>query len=115
MTARKERNRWKAAGTLLLLATIMMSMAYAWASAGKSADASMPANAANRPAVPGGSRQPLENGPAVSPGSPVTSAPSLPELLDPHWSPNVRANNDTTTYAQQEPSVAINPQNHLNI
>ncbi|MDQ6746943.1 MAG: glycoside hydrolase, partial [Candidatus Dormibacteraeota bacterium] len=37
-------------------------------------------------------------------------------LNDPHWSaPNARANTDNTPYAQQEPSIAVNPLNHLNV
>ncbi len=62
------------------------------------------------------SAQPLENGPAVKPAPPYKTAPSDQVTNDPHWrSPNVRANTDTTTYAQQEPAIAINPNNHLNI
>src|SRR5438093_1346466 len=60
--------------------------------------------------------QPLENGPAVKPAPPYTSPPSAHVTNDPHWrSPNVRANTDATTFAQQEPSIAVNPLNHLNV
>src|SRR3954471_1913737 len=47
----------------------------------------------------------------------VTTAPSkLQPQSDPVFSfPNTRANTDATTYAQQEPSLAVNPTNPLNI
>src|SRR5438270_9972617 len=46
---------------------------------------------------------------------PFTSAPSpynpLPRnpLSNPIFLPNTKANTDSTTYAQQEPSIAVNP------
>jgi len=115
MTARKNRNLWRFAGTLLLLTTLVASLAYAWSVAGGSADASVPTGTVHQPPLPGQLRQPLENGPAVPPPPHLTTNPSLPEALDPHWAANVRANTDTTTYAQQEPAVAVNPLNHLNV
>ncbi len=65
-----------------------------------------------RPALKGG---PLENGPAVVPVPLLTGPASRPHVNDPHWAANVRANTDATTYAQQEPAIAVNPLNHLNI
>src|SRR4051794_24798792 len=51
-----------------------------------------------------------------TPAPHFVTAPSARIENDPHWrSPNVRANTDSTTFAQQEPSIAINPNNHLNI
>jgi hypothetical protein len=41
-------------------------------------------------------------------------APYVP-LTDTIFAPNTRANIDSTTYAQQEPSIAVNPTNPLNI
>jgi hypothetical protein len=74
-----------------------------------------PAPAAQPPG-PGQPAQPLENGPATAPAPPHTTAPAARVANDPHWSaPNVRANTDPTTYAQQEPSVAVNPLNPLNV
>ncbi len=53
----------------------------------------------------------------VRTGAPAyTTAPSpLQPLSNPVFGPNTRANNDSTTYAQQEPSIAVNPLNPLNI
>ncbi|PZS02796.1 MAG: hypothetical protein DLM69_03680, partial [Candidatus Chloroheliales bacterium] len=52
----------------------------------------------------------------VKPAPYYATAPSKRVATDPHWTaPNVRVNNDTTTYAQQEPAVAVNPLNHLNV
>src|SRR5437868_14651040 len=68
------------------------------------------------PAHTPGPAQPLENGPAVKPPPLYTTPPSDRVENDPHWrSPNVRANTDSTTFAQQEPSIALNPLNHLNV
>src|SRR4051812_8310699 len=68
------------------------------------------------PPGPGQPAQPLENGPATAPAPPFTTAPPARVLNDPHWrSPNVRANTDATTFAQQEPSIAVNPLNPLNV
>ena len=76
---------------------------------------SRPAPAAEPPG-PGQPAQPLENGPATAPAPLHTTAPAARVANDPHWSaPNVRANTDPTTYAQQEPSVAVNPLNPLNV
>ena len=76
---------------------------------------SRPAPAAQPPG-PGQPAQPLENGPATAPAPLHTTAPAARVANDPHWSaPNVRANTDPTTYAQQEPSVAVNPLNPLNV
>ncbi len=36
-------------------------------------------------------------------------------LVNPIFAPNHKANTDATTYAQQEPSIAVNPTNPLNI
>jgi hypothetical protein len=115
MTARKNRNLWRIAGTLLLLTTMVASLAYAWSLAGKPADAAVPTGTVHQPPVPGQPRQPLEGGPAHPDAPNYTTSPSPPEVLDPHWAANVRANTDTTTYAQQEPAVAVNPLNHLNV
>src|SRR5205823_9772269 len=56
-------------------------------------------------------------GAEVKPAAPrYTTAPSPFEpLANPIFSPNVRANTDATTYAQQEPSIAVNPTNPLNV
>ncbi|MDQ2807146.1 MAG: glycoside hydrolase, partial [Chloroflexota bacterium] len=43
--------------------------------------------------------------------NPQSSAPAV----NPVFLPNHRANTDSTTYAQQEPSIAVNPTNPLNI
>jgi hypothetical protein len=51
---------------------------------------------------------------AAPPGYTTAPAPRQP-LTDPIWAPNTRANTDATTYAQQEPSIAVNPTNPLNI
>ena len=64
MTARKDRNRWKSVGTLLLLSTLVASLLYAWSVAGGAALASVPTGAANNPPQPGRFGQPLEGGPA---------------------------------------------------
>jgi hypothetical protein len=46
----------------------------------------------------------------------ITVAGASPVTPDPNWrTPNVRANTDSTTYAQQEPAIAVNPLNHLNV
>src|SRR5689334_11017832 len=51
-----------------------------------------------------------------TPAPHVVVPPSAHVENDAHWrSPNVRANTDATTFAQQEPAIAINPNNHLNI
>src|SRR5205085_810109 len=85
---------------LLVLTTVLMSAGAANASFPTSA----PSQAPNpgHPTFPKG--QPLENGPAVRSAPPFTAAPSGPFVIDPHWrSPNVKANTDATTFAQQEP------------
>lgn len=53
----------------------------------------------------------------VRPTPPLyTTAPSPLRPLDSAiFGPNMRANTDATTYAQQEPSIAVNPTNPLNI
>ncbi len=115
MTSRKDRNRWKSVGTLLVLSAMLASLIYAWTVAGPAANASVPTGIVSNPPQPGRFGQPLEGGPA-RPFAPVfTAAPSALETIDPHWAANVRANTDTSPYAQQEPSVAVNPLNHLNV
>ncbi|MFL5732640.1 MAG: hypothetical protein ACJ78Q_05505, partial [Chloroflexia bacterium] len=47
--------------------------------------------------------------------SPYQPLPRQAPVPNPTFAPNVRANNDATTYAQQEPSIAVNPLNPLNI
>ena len=59
--------------------------------------------------------QPLENGPAVAAPPRLVLPPSAPAAQDPHWRANVRANTDATTFAQQEPSIGVNPLNPLNV
>jgi hypothetical protein len=115
MTARKNRNLWRFAGTLLLLTTLVASLVSAWSAAGGSADASVPTGTVHQSTVPHQKGQPLEGGPARPDIPHLTTPPSLPEVLDPHWAANVRANTDNTPYAQQEPAVAVNPLNHLNV
>src|SRR4051794_26603187 len=60
-------------------------------------------------------RQPLEGGPRVESPPYFSTAPAAHSDNDPHWSANVRANTDATTYAQQEPSIGVNPLNPLNV
>src|SRR5262245_17943768 len=79
--------------------------------------AAAPGTVAAHPPRPGGKEQPLEGGPAVKPGPFLTGPPSAHVAIDPHWRANVRANTDTTgtQYAQQEPAIAVNPLNPLNV
>src|SRR5207253_7216684 len=104
------RKRWSWAG---FIAALLVASGGLVAANGM-ARASLSAVIA-RPPEPG-QAQPLENGPAVKPAPLYTTAPSGRVDNDPHWrSPNVRSNTDTTTYAQQEPAIAVNPLNHLNV
>src|SRR5439155_24490260 len=67
------------------------------------------------PPGPGQPFGPLEGGPATRPLPPFTTAPSAHTAIDPHWRTNIRANTDNTPYAQQEPAIAVNPLNALNV
>src|SRR4051794_11382246 len=59
---------------------------------------------------------PLENASSgARPAAPYATSPAARVTNDPHWRANVRANTDTTTYAQQEPAMAVNPLNPLNV
>src|SRR4051794_12891671 len=51
----------------------------------------------------------------LAPLTSLTSLTSLAPLANPTFQPNTRANTDATSYAQQEPSIAVNPTNPLNI
>ena len=46
---------------------------------------------------------------------PLTRSQASAPAVNPIFLPNHRANTDSTTYAQQEPSIAVNPTNPLNI
>jgi hypothetical protein len=82
---------------------------------GLSAQAALQPPGGATPAGPPRQAQPLENGPAVAPAPRLVLPPSAPSSLDPHWRANVRANTDSTTFAQQEPSIGVNPLNPLNV
>src|SRR2546423_1412693 len=105
-------------------AVILLLIAISLSVSSRSASASLPASAPPQPPSPtqplhpfaAHKGQPLENGPAVRPAPPFTTTPSDLFVIDPHWrSPNIRANTDSTTFAQQEPSIGVNPNNHLNV
>src|SRR3954468_18113271 len=101
---------WLAVGLLALLAIVLLVNG----GAGSAANAYFPSGQAGAGAKQ--KAQPLENGPAVKPAPLYKTAPSERVTNDPHWrTPNVRANTDTTTYAQQEPAIGVNPLNHLNV
>ncbi|MDQ6748872.1 MAG: hypothetical protein M3010_12305, partial [Candidatus Dormibacteraeota bacterium] len=77
--------------------------------------AAPPAGAPVQTPPAGQKGQPLENGPPVKPAPFLTGPPAAPVAIDPHWRANVRANTDSTPYAQQEPAIAVNPLNPLNV
>src|SRR5690349_5665312 len=106
VTKRTQRARWSIFSRLvpilvLLIATIFVSVG--------AANASLPVSAPLQPPKLGHPTftkgQPLENGPAIRPAPPFATAPSGPFAIDPHWRANVKANTDSTSFAQQEPSI----------
>ena len=79
-------------------------------------DPAGPAAVAAPPLIQQPLRQEGRGAPAVPPPPLYTTAPSpFRPLTDPAFDPNHRANTDATTYAQQEPSIAVNPLNPLNV
>src|SRR5436190_1427983 len=107
------RNVWRFVALALALSALVPVAVFG--GAGSGAAQTFAAPPAHVP-VPWQFAQPLENGPAVKPAPRYTAPPSARTTNDPHWrAPNVRANTDTTTYAQQEPAIAVNPLNHLNV
>src|SRR5438552_1493209 len=76
----------------------------------------------NLSAPPPGQVIPPESGPPSQGPAPRTGPASpfnpLNPLVPPNWGPNYRANTDPqspTNLAQQEPSIAVNPTNPLNV
>jgi hypothetical protein len=59
---------------------------------------------------------PVQPGPPLKTG-PASTFQALEPQIDPVFGPNYRANTDTQTpnFAQQEPSIAVNPTNPLNV
>src|SRR5438876_928219 len=107
------RNVWRFVALALALSALVPVAALG--GTGSGAARSFAAVPAHVP-VPWEFAQPLENGSAVKPPPRYTTSPSARSDNDPHWrSPNVRANTDTTLFAQQEPVIAVNPLNHLNV
>ncbi len=78
--------------------------------------AALPQAPAAQPVKPGRTAVPLEHGTPVPPAPYLSGPPSAHVANDAHWrSPNVKANTDNSPYAQQEPAIAVNPLNPLNV
>src|SRR5438105_3863556 len=98
---RRARKSWRP--LLLGVVPVVLLVVMAVAASSGAANANLAAAVPARPPVPGSGGQPLEGGPPVPPAPYYTAPPSAHVLNDPHWrSPNVRANTDATTFAQQE-------------
>jgi hypothetical protein len=103
----------KRLAVFLLLALAALSAAGALAARPEAAG---PTRAAAPPPVQQPLRREGRGAPVVAAPPWYTTAPSpLRPLTNPAFDPNQRANTDATTYAQQEPSIAVNPLNPLNI